>query len=196
MKKRIIIITSLFCLFLQVFGINNEKNLIYNLSKGRNINYEELLLKRAADEEFVRIMVDLKFKSEKNYTEKCRIESINKELDKFIDFVKSNKTIHVTDIKRSNFNPWLSLTVNKAALKHLFSSSLIKKIQLQVPYKITLNESTEITQADIVWETLGFTGGGQTIVILDTGVEYEHDFFGNRVVDGACFSTNAGKSSL
>ncbi len=36
----------------------------------------------------------------------------------------------------------------------------------------------------------GFNGTGQAVAILDTGVQPDHPFFGGRVIDGACFTTN------
>jgi subtilisin family serine protease len=46
---------------------------------------------------------------------------------------------------------------------------------------------------------LGARGAGTAIAILDTGVDRTHPFFGGRVVEGACFSSNVagqGASSL
>lgn len=38
--------------------------------------------------------------------------------------------------------------------------------------------------------SLGVTGVGQTVAILDTGVDIDHPFLNGRVVEGACFSSN------
>ena len=39
----------------------------------------------------------------------------------------------------------------------------------------------------------GFSGSGQTIAVLDTGVDKNHDYFaGGKVVSEACYSTTTG----
>ncbi|MEW6684124.1 MAG: S8 family serine peptidase [Nitrospirota bacterium] len=43
--------------------------------------------------------------------------------------------------------------------------------------------------ANAVWNT-GFSGAGQTIAILDTGVDRTHPFLAGRVVSEACYSTS------
>ena len=52
-----------------------------------------------------------------------------------------------------------------------------------------LNESTTIVGAAPVWAR-GYTGAGQTVVILDTGITRDHPFLTGAVIDEACFSTN------
>ncbi|WP_433433849.1 S8 family peptidase [Nonomuraea sp. CA-141351] len=43
----------------------------------------------------------------------------------------------------------------------------------------------------------GYTGAGQAVAVLDTGIDRDHPWFGNRVVDEACFSAvETGVESL
>ncbi|MEV1172780.1 S8 family serine peptidase [Nonomuraea sp. NPDC049784] len=43
----------------------------------------------------------------------------------------------------------------------------------------------------------GHTGAGQAVAVLDTGIDRDHPWFGNRIVDEACFSAvEAGVESL
>ena len=50
-----------------------------------------------------------------------------------------------------------------------------------------LFESTDAINARDVWE-LGYTGEGQTVVILDNGIDDMHDVFSGKIVHQACFS--------
>ncbi len=52
-----------------------------------------------------------------------------------------------------------------------------------------LAESTPLVQAPAMWAN-GFTGSGQTIAVLDTGVDSTHPFLSGKVVEEACYSGN------
>jgi len=53
-----------------------------------------------------------------------------------------------------------------------------------------LAESTPLVQAPTMWAN-GFTGSGQTIAVLDTGVDRTHPFLSGKVVEEACYSGNS-----
>ncbi len=53
-----------------------------------------------------------------------------------------------------------------------------------------LAESSPLIQAPTMW-TNGFTGSGQTVAVLDTGVDSSHPFLGDRVAEEACYSANS-----
>ncbi|NOU49790.1 S8 family serine peptidase [Pseudoalteromonas sp. JBTF-M23] len=74
-------------------------------------------------------------------------------------------------------------------LDALINSGYITKIQEDTPVPPTLNESIEHIGASVV-HNAHYTGRGQAIAILDTGVESWHPFYANRVVEEACFSSN------
>lgn len=87
--------------------------------------------------------------------------------------------------------PYMAVTVDAVALQVLIESPLVTAIQEDIPVPPTLASSTAIIGIPDVWD-LGFEGQGQTVVILDTGIDADHTFFGNRVVAEACFSNATG----
>ena len=58
-----------------------------------------------------------------------------------------------------------------------------------------LMDSTRLIGATNSWD-LGFSGQGQTVAILDTGVDSNHPFLANKVVAEACFSTNSSRQNV
>ena len=57
-------------------------------------------------------------------------------------------------------------------------------------YSPNLAESSPMIQAPTMWAN-GFTGSGQAIAVLDTGVDSSHPFLGGRVVEEACYSASS-----
>jgi subtilisin len=84
--------------------------------------------------------------------------------------------------------PLLVLEVDAAALSDLVANPDVLAFQEDGLSPPTLASTIPIIGADDVWAA-GYTGAGQTIAILDTGVEVGHPFLGGRVVGQACFST-------
>ena len=91
--------------------------------------------------------------------------------------------------------PLSVLNVTLADLKALANNPLIVSVQEDVPDPLVLDGSIPLIGADDAW-TSGFTGSGQHVAILDTGVDSSHEFLIGKVVAEACFSTtDAGSSS-
>lgn len=86
--------------------------------------------------------------------------------------------------------PYVALRADEAALRALLGSPLVAQVEEDVARRATLDSSTLVIGAPSVWAA-GFDGAGQTVVVIDTGIDADHPFFGGRVVDEACFS-NAG----
>src|SRR3990170_2706343 len=98
-------------------------------------------------------------------------------------------------LKRFKYVPVMVVVVGPDGLADLGVNPDVADIQADEPVPPTLSESIPIIGADLAW-AMGFTGSGQTIAILDTGVESSHSFLGGRVVAEACFSTTeAGSGS-
>lgn len=100
------------------------------------------------------------------------------------------RNLNVSGIKKSRYAPRVSLSVNKEALEYLYKVRMIKEISEDRVSRLHLTQSIPIVEADAAWEGLEITGDGETIVILDTGVDYTHEMLSGKVIDGACFSTN------
>jgi hypothetical protein len=86
--------------------------------------------------------------------------------------------------------PYLALEVGPAALPALESSPAVLRIFEDRMSRPLLDQSGPLVQAPEAHAS-GFDGSGTVVAILDTGIEKNHPFFGNRVVEEACFSANA-----
>ena len=99
--------------------------------------------------------------------------------------------------------PYLTTTVTSDALNILQSSPMIVSVTQDVPVPPLLLQSNSIIGADKVWlesfDGVGYTGVGQQIAILDTGVDKNHPFLAGKVISEACYSSTVpsdGSTSL
>lgn len=86
--------------------------------------------------------------------------------------------------------PFVALRVDSAALQKLYKSPFVTSVQEDVPMPPLLESSTALIGAPALWNA-GYEGTAQAVVLLDSGIDANHPFFGGRVVAEACFS-NAG----
>ena len=93
-----------------------------------------------------------------------------------------------TSAKLFTYTPQVALTVDEQTLKTLIEDPSIISIQEDIPVPPLLADSTPLINADNVW-TSGYTGSGQTVAILDTGVDYAHEFLSEKMVSEACYSS-------
>ncbi len=100
----------------------------------------------------------------------------------------SNKVKH----KFTSFNGF-SAELTREEIEMLENKKNIKKISYNYPLTIFLQNSTQIINATHTWnlqiEGLNLTGTGQSICIIDTGVDYTHADL------GGCFGENNPNSS-
>ncbi len=101
---------------------------------------------------------------------------------------------HISGVKRFQFVPAMALTVDATSLKQLASQPGVQSIALDQLAHLDLLESTVRMGATLAWAA-GYTGNGQTVAILDTGVDRTHPFFGGRVVAEGCFSSTVAAQS-
>lgn len=90
--------------------------------------------------------------------------------------------------------PYVALRVDTASLAKLASLPQVASIQEDIPASPALESSTQLIGLPAVWAS-GIEGYGQTVVILDTGIDTDHPFFAGRLVDGACFSNAGGAAT-
>lgn len=106
--------------------------------------------------------------------------------------------VYVEDVKQFEFIPYLALKIAKADLEFLKNLPDVSSVSEDVEAEPTLAESTVIVGAPTAW-SIGATGQGWTVAILDTGVEKSHEFLTGKVVSEGCYSTHdpgMGRSSL
>jgi len=89
--------------------------------------------------------------------------------------------------------PYVVLEVDAAGLDALADNPGVTEIHQDLLSPPLLEESVPLIGADDAWAA-GYTGAGQGIAVLDTGIDKSHPFFGGRVIGEACFSTTASSS--
>lgn len=102
--------------------------------------------------------------------------------------------LSVDSVHNFEFIPFTAMTVDAAALQQLESSYDVMSIEEDIALGPALAESVSLIGAPAAWAA-GFTGSGQTVVILDSGVDSAHSFLSGKVVSEACYSSNTAISS-
>jgi subtilisin family serine protease len=91
--------------------------------------------------------------------------------------------------------PFLALQVDAATLDALSRLPEVAGVEVDVFDKASLVSSNAVIGSGVAWSK-GLTGAGQTIAILDTGVDKTHPYFSsgahNKVVSEACYSSTTG----
>jgi len=98
------------------------------------------------------------------------------------------ETAEVRTVARFEVIPYLVLETNAEGLAVLAADPLISTVHEDVPHPVALAESVPLIGADHAWAS-GYTGRGQTIAVLDTGVDRSHSMLAGKVAAEACFST-------
>ena len=107
-------------------------------------------------------------------------------------------SISTHNVRSFSLIPFMALTVTLEELEALSQNPEVISIEedrLQTPF---LNNSVPYIGGDKAWAA-GFSGAGQTVAILDTGVDKNHMFLSGKVLSEACYSSNVpsyGSSSL
>lgn len=71
---------------------------------------------------------------------------------------------------------------------HKYTYNDVSASTVDVRFKMTLSSSVPYIGGSVAY-TSGYRGSGTHIVVMDTGIEPSHPFFGGRVVLEACFSS-------
>lgn len=92
-------------------------------------------------------------------------------------------------ITRFTFIPFIAMELDAAGLTFLQNSPRVSSIEEDLPRPLALAESVPLIGGTVAWAS-GFSGAGQTVAILDTGVDKTHSFLSGKVVSEACYSLN------
>ena len=101
----------------------------------------------------------------------------------------------VSSVRRFKYIPYLAMEVDASALESMATNPAVVSIEEDKLLKPMLEESVSLVGAPQAWSQ-GFSGSGQTIAILDTGVDKDHPFLRGKVVSEACYSGGGGGESL
>jgi subtilisin family serine protease len=88
----------------------------------------------------------------------------------------------------------MAVEVDRAGFEGLLKSPLVVGIEEDILMKPLLAESVPLINADDVWAA-GYTGEGQVVAVLDTGVDKNHPALVGKVVSEACYSTTSTTSN-
>lgn len=84
--------------------------------------------------------------------------------------------------------PYFLVIVDREGLRSLLADDAIASITVNAEWKPTLAQS--VGRIHATPSSVGpYDGTNQTIVVIDSGVNKNHRFFGNRVIAEACFSS-------
>lgn len=92
-------------------------------------------------------------------------------------------------VRRFTVLPYISFAADRELLESLARSPLVARIHYNRPEPPLMTDAARQVGASAAWD-LGFTGAGQTVVVLDTGAELTHEAFDGKIVAEACFSRN------
>ena len=117
--------------------------------------------------------------------------AIEEKQDQFLVDLQSSRIDKVTEFE---FMPYLAFETDAPTLEQIKSDPRVLSIEKDELAEPTLLESTNIVGAPLAWNS-GFSGGGQAIAILDTGVDKSHNFLSGKVVSEGCYSTTYGTTA-
>lgn len=87
-----------------------------------------------------------------------------------------------------------TMIINSKEYNKLKNNELVKKITIAKEYHIDLQDSVPLINATVTWQKqfsgINLTGNGQTVCIIDTGINYSHmdlgGCYGNNSVSSSC----------
>src|SRR5688572_1397649 len=97
-------------------------------------------------------------------------------------------------ITRFQITPGFAVNVTVQELEALAANPLVKSIQLDRLEPPTLIDSVPLIGIPAAYGD-GATGQGQAVVVIDTGIQANHEFLSGKVIAEACFSNGGGSGS-
>ena len=92
-------------------------------------------------------------------------------------------------VRKYQYLPYLAMELDEAELQIALWDPDITGVYADRLYAPALDVSVPLIGADVAWDQ-GFSGVGQVVAVLDTGVDASHDMLAGKVVHEACYSTS------
>ena len=147
----------------------------------------------------VRLIVRLNvpFQADGTLTEPERDSQRKKIKDAADKFENGKSKLRGEKIKKFKFIPFIAVEADGADIDEIEADPDVLTVELDELAEPSLAQSTQIMGAQAAWAS-GFSGAGQAVAILDTGVEKTHSFLAGKVAAEGCFSTTStsGAASL
>ncbi|MGH9833862.1 MAG: S8 family serine peptidase, partial [Blastocatellia bacterium] len=145
----------------------------------------------------VRLIVGLRgdFQPEDKLTGRKGVEVRRDKISRAQDMLLNKLFVRdLGSIKRFRTIPYLVVELDATGLEQLLAAEEVESVTEDKHDPPSLAQSTALIGAPTAWN-LGFTGQGQAVAILDTGVDNDHSFLAGKVVSEACFSTTSAASN-
>ncbi len=145
----------------------------------------------------VQVVVKLKESGE-------NIDSISKSLEKKEkNSRQKNEFLEKLNLKNkafgeTEFSSFVFLEVTKEDLKKISQDESVEGIfenEIYFPTLQSSNQAMNVSSPNTGAWAQGYDGSGQTIAIIDTGIDTDHPFFSGKIVDEMCFSLGGGAST-
>lgn len=159
------------------------------------------LLRKAAKNSSVRVIVGLNvaFAPEGNVRDRLEIERQRQSIGAAQRALLNLPGLrNARDVKLFAQIPFLALRADAVALQTLLANQGVTSLHEDKLVDLALADSVPMIGANAAYAA-GFTGAGQTIAVLDSGVDKTHPFLAGKVVSEACYSTtdaSEGATSL
>jgi len=176
---------------------------VYNRTLASTLPKQDVtaLVSQAQTKGTVRVIVGLRvgFQPEGKLANPRALQTQRAAIERAQNTLLSMMSSHkIESVKRFAFIPYMAMEADAAALNYLASSAIVTSIREDKVRRPQLMESVPLIGAPAAWAS-GSTGAGQTVAILDTGVDKTHPFLVGKVISEACFSTTSvadGATSL
>ncbi len=175
---------------------NQETNRIARLEQ-KIAALKERIKESGKEDGVVRVIIGLRgdFEPEDKQTGRKGVQIRREKINRAQDALLSKLFVRdLGSIKRFRTIPYIVVELDETGLEQLRAASEVDSVTEDKHDPPSLEQSTQMIGAPTAWN-LGFTGQGQTVAILDTGVDNDHSFLAGKVVSEACFSTTSAASN-
>lgn len=168
-----------------------DLSVIFN-GKGKN-NYQELVAKASVTNK-IRIIVGLQLDFPYQLDAELSEDSKKAQRKAIVNsqarlFEKYPQYKNLISTKKFKYIPYIALEINVQHLEALYADLDVITIEEDIAVPPILQNSIPQVGANNVWSS-GYTGLGQSIAILDTGIDKNHPFIAGKVISEACYSSN------
>jgi subtilisin len=94
-------------------------------------------------------------------------------------------------VRKFKYVPQLVIEVNPSQIIALSLNPRVRSLHEDKLVGLDLTSSVPHIGADNAWAE-GYTGEGQVVAILDSGVDSDHEFLAGKVISEACYSNSGG----